>query len=460
MALYIPGDAQASQVLSGKKFSAGTLYNADGTMVDHASITDAVSVGTSVTYPNNIYVRIPDGGYLQDATSGYPEIMVTNAQLTAADADLVAGNILQGKNILGISGTATSDANAVAADILSTKTAYVNGLKITGSMANRSSQTNAVSLGISGTTIYTRINGGAYVTNAGSGYPEIMITNAQLQALDADFVAANFPDNKNIFGIQGTMPNRASAQDATNIYANSSGDMEIGFPTGAYLTGSGWGAGTASVVVHDTDFIAANIRSDKNIFGIQGSIPVITSGSDPAQGVGKWPDGSLAVYPSEGYRKGGAGAGEIKVTPTQLQSAEADLTAGNIRAAAEIFGITGSMVERQYAAGTVSPDAGTYTANFRNGGGSFVRISVTGLGFNPNIFRVRFKAGGTWSTSYMGDIWGYGLGCFTSWWGVGSYWEQVLIIADGSTDLQMSSSLCRAFVGQGTITEVTWEAWA
>jgi len=31
----------------------------------------------------------------------------------------------------------TSDANAVAAEILSTKTAYVNGSKITGSMPNR-----------------------------------------------------------------------------------------------------------------------------------------------------------------------------------------------------------------------------------------------------------------------------------------------------------------------------------
>lgn len=43
-----------------------------------------------------------------------------------------AGNIKTGSSILGVSGTFTSDANATASDILSGKTAYVNGVKITG----------------------------------------------------------------------------------------------------------------------------------------------------------------------------------------------------------------------------------------------------------------------------------------------------------------------------------------
>jgi hypothetical protein len=38
----------------------------------------------------------------------------------------------------------TSDANAVAAEILSTKTAYVNGSKLTGSMPNRGAVTGSI----------------------------------------------------------------------------------------------------------------------------------------------------------------------------------------------------------------------------------------------------------------------------------------------------------------------------
>lgn len=71
---------------------------------------------------------------------------------------------------------------------------------------------------------------------------------------------------------------------------------------------------------NDPNFNPAYWRNDVTMFGLKGTMPVITSGQDPAQGVGIWPDGGVAVYPAEGYRKGGSGAGEIKVTPAQLNS--------------------------------------------------------------------------------------------------------------------------------------------
>jgi hypothetical protein len=85
------------------------------------------------------------------------------------------------------------------------------------------------------------------------------------------------------------------------------------------------------------------ILAGTSILGVNGSVPVISNGADPAQGVGQWGDGALAVYPSEGYRKGGAGAGEIKVTTAQLQSAEPDLVAGNIKSGVAIYGVTGTL---------------------------------------------------------------------------------------------------------------------
>ena len=64
-------------------------------------------------------------------------------QTILGDGDLVAENIKSGVELFGVNGTYTSDANATASQILSGKTAYVNGNKITG---NHSSQNHTYSL--------------------------------------------------------------------------------------------------------------------------------------------------------------------------------------------------------------------------------------------------------------------------------------------------------------------------
>ncbi len=53
-------------------------------------------------------------------------------QTILGDKDLVPENIKSGVELFGVNGTYTSDANATASQILSGKTAYVNGNKITG----------------------------------------------------------------------------------------------------------------------------------------------------------------------------------------------------------------------------------------------------------------------------------------------------------------------------------------
>ena len=85
----------------------------------------------------------------------------------------------------------TSDATAVAAEILATKTAYKNGSKITGTMPNNGGN-NVTVTSLSGTTIPT----GFY---DGSGKALIDSTSSEL------LVAENIRENITILGVTGSM---------------------------------------------------------------------------------------------------------------------------------------------------------------------------------------------------------------------------------------------------------------
>lgn len=85
----------------------------------------------------------------------------------------------------------TSDADATAGEILNTKTAYVNGSKITGSMPNRGSVTGTISTK-AGT--YSIQNG----YHDGSGTVGIDSTE------QAKIIAENIKDGVEILGVTGT----------------------------------------------------------------------------------------------------------------------------------------------------------------------------------------------------------------------------------------------------------------
>ncbi|MNU34915.1 hypothetical protein D3C71_235020 [compost metagenome] len=150
---------------------------------------------------------------------------------------------------------------------------------------------------------------------------------------------ANATLNVNSLGAFVLRKANGNAVPAANLKLNSI--YTFVFSGSAFILQGEGGGGTAQ----PEHVLAPHTFTNEN--GEQtGTIPTITSGSDPAQGVGQWPDGGLAVYPSRGYRKGGAGEGEIKVTPEQLRSAEADLRGPYILSGHSIYGTDGTMPNR------------------------------------------------------------------------------------------------------------------
>lgn len=112
---------------SKQTVTADSGYTGLGTVTVNA--ISSTYVGSGVT--KKAAATITPGTSNQTISSG---TYLTGTQTIAGDADLTAANIKNGVQIFGVTGTYTSDANAAATDIVSGKTAYVNGSKLTGSL--------------------------------------------------------------------------------------------------------------------------------------------------------------------------------------------------------------------------------------------------------------------------------------------------------------------------------------
>lgn len=122
----------------------------------------------------------------------------------ATAEDVVAGKTFTSSAGLRVEGTAvlgtdTSDATATATDILSGKTAYVNGSKVTGSISSKAAATYTP-----GTADQT-ISSGQY------------LSGAQTVKGDANLVADNIKSGVSIFGVAGTYNGSGNGIQAQHI---------------------------------------------------------------------------------------------------------------------------------------------------------------------------------------------------------------------------------------------------
>lgn len=203
--IFIPGTASTGDVLSGKVFNAGTNYQASGTMPNKSGNTQLLSTlddgsGNKGSYIDsvidadssdqalNITITPPQGYY--DGSTAKIKLRVWGPKSNV----IAAGQKVGWTNSPTVTGTYTSDANATPGDILSGKTAYVNGQKITGTMPQLTSYSQLLN--------WENDNADQRVAvTIPKGYSDGTV---KFDIAEGNLSPSNIVSGKSIFGVAGT----------------------------------------------------------------------------------------------------------------------------------------------------------------------------------------------------------------------------------------------------------------
>lgn len=426
LASQTDGTAVAGDILSGKTAYVdgakvtGTMHNYAGVVVlPRWATANVVSVITDsgivdgVGYYGTLSFHPTNPGY-------YDTNSIINQAVFGLHPDIIkAGELIGGngseEGVGAIRGTYTSDATATASQILSGKTAYVNGAKVTGTIASKAAAT------------YTP--GTSNQTIAAGQY----LSGAQTIAGDADLVAANIVTGKNIFNVAGSF-----SKESTNpITAATVLSGKIGFVNGAKVTGTmtnqgsksatldaggsytipagyhdGTGKVTAKTLAAQTDgtATAANILDGYTAY-VDGLKVTGTMANQGSKSTTLGAGGSYTI--PKGYHDG---TGKISVQSLATMTASGDATAAQILSGKKAYVdgslITGTMTNRGAVAGSISTSGGSYTipAGYHNGSGKVTGPTLAALvGTNVTLDAASrmlsgYTAYGKNGTKYTGSI--------------------------------------------------------
>ena len=131
--LELTGNAAVGDVLATK-----TFYNTDPKTKRTGTMTNNGTVSTDIS------AKVTEVTIAQGYHSGSGKVKISATE----QAKIITGNIKAGITVLGVAGKSsvvdTADADAVAGDILNGKTGYVNGVKVTGNASLPIIQTGLV----------------------------------------------------------------------------------------------------------------------------------------------------------------------------------------------------------------------------------------------------------------------------------------------------------------------------
>lgn len=248
----------------------------------------------------------------------------------------IESNIKADISIGGITGTFTSDADAVASDIIKGKTAYVKGEQITGTI-----ETFTPSKVTNNGTLQTN---GKYVNGD-------IVVEVPSPTLNGDAEASNVLADKTFYSDSttkqtGTMPNIGQEHEIINNTEHPRYDIAKG-----YHDGTGYVELDASQIA---DCVAANILQGKTILGVQGTL---------VKGI--TPSGKKII----------TSTAETDVTNfATAQVVDDNLVASNIKKGVSVLGITGTFEATlpTLNAPTISLSGSTLTITNPATNGSFV----------------------------------------------------------------------------------------
>lgn len=234
---FVTGGASGASLQSktvNPSESAQTIkadYGYDGLSQVTVNAVSRTYVGSGVTKKSA--ATYTPGTSDQSIASGQ---YLNGTQTIKGDSNLTAGNIRSGVKIFNVTGsyagssssggTDTSDADATAANILSGKTAYVNGSKLTGTMTNN----GAVSKTMTANGSYTIPAG----YHNGSGKVTVNVSSS----------SGSSNNNIEAYAITNTNPSVS--------FKRTDGAIKI-WGYGTMTSSSGWGQQTTSLVAFEGD---------------------------------------------------------------------------------------------------------------------------------------------------------------------------------------------------------------
>lgn len=282
------GSTQDADAVAGDIRAGKTAYARGSKIVGTlASVNPGVPT-ISVSSSGTVTASVTQSAGIVDAAT----TPSTHKLSSSDDSAFVKENIKAGVTIFGVSGnysgsgTDTQDANAVAGDIRTGKTAYVKGVKVTGTLLEKTAQT------------YTP-------GTASQTIPANRITTGvQTIQGDSNLVASNIKNGISIFGVTGNYS--GSGSDTSDATASAS-DIRSGKT--AYIS-TGKTTGTMSTVTAPNPSISVS------------SSGVITS----------------SYSMSSGYTSGG----NKSATKTLSSADDPAFIRENIKAGATIFGLDGN----------------------------------------------------------------------------------------------------------------------